>query len=467
MVRPRTERERLAGLVEQFEEAKLRKAEFGEEISRDTGYGYIRKKRSKRLKNPFEKCLAARQAQAEKKHGRRKREAEVLQQLEDLEAIKAEFGEAISPSTDYEQYIPTTIYKKPRKRRCLNPFMKYMIKRQIKAEKEQARRQIEAKLRQQLRDIELAKAEITRAELAKAELAELAKAELGEEINVETDYVQYRRKKRCKLCKNPFKKYVNKLKIKADKKRARRQREAEMRQQLRDMPLIKTELRFREEPELEEYSEMPYETRKTKKRKRFKCIKCFKKPKHKEVTESYSDYDVDYDEYAPTQEEFIKTKVERSKPEYKEEPLTEYYGTNDDYEPYEPKRVKKIKKRKRKKVKKAKKVKKTKVKRKKRPFIKYSDSLLDEDDEIYEGEIINRKIRPLFDKNKPMIFKCNNKKCKHLYCIKKRHDIEYDETRKLTKKERKILQRRICAVIDKRYFNKIMNESHYPTAKHG
>lgn len=446
MIRPRTERERLAGLLEQLEDAERRKAELGEEISRDIGYGpHIHEKRRKRFKNPFKKCIAARHAKKEKKRGRRRREAEMLQQLQDIGSRKADLGEIISQETGYGQYL----HKKSRKRRCFNPFMKYLIKRQIKAEKEQARRRIEGEVRQQLREIQLAKAELARAELAKTELAELAMAELGEEISVEPDYEQHRYKKRCKLCANPFKKYAIKRKIKAEKKWARRQREAEMRQQLRDMPLTKTEIRFRDEPEYDEVSEIPYETRKKKKKKRLKCRKCWlKKAKHKQVTELYSDSDIEFDKYAPTQEEeFIETKVERSEPEYEEEPLTEYYGS-DDYEIYEPKRVKKIKKIK------TKKIKKPKVKREKRSLRKYLDTLLNDDDEIYEAKRKERVInmQPHLVTNRPMIFKCNNKKCKHLYCIKKRNDIEYDDTKKLTRKERKLLKRRISVVIEKRYF---------------
>lgn len=426
MVRSRAEKEQLAEIIQQLEEVERRKAVLDEEA------GNTEHKRRFLCQNPFKKCNVIQLIRTERKLRRRKREAEVLLHLQEIESLKAELGEAISDETGYGQFLATRSQKKFK-----NPFKNYVMNRQIKAEKKRARRIREAEVRKQLQDIELAKAEYAKAELAEPELAEDIS---GEAVH----YERYRHKKPRKKCTNLCKNYNFNRQVKAEKKQARRKEEEQMRQRLRDIELANNAVRFRDEPESEEITETPYEHLKEKqkpyvKRKRLKCCK---KSKHKKVTELNSDSDILFGNYEPMrEEEIIETKVQRSKPEYEEKPVRKYYDTSDDYETYKPRKIKRV----------------TKIK-----------NVPDDNTEIYEAKTAKRVVHfmPELD-NRPLVFKCKNKKCKHLYCIKQRHDLEYDSTSKLTRKQRKILNRRMSVICEKRYFKKIINGSHCPTARQG
>lgn len=228
---------------------------------------------------------------------------------------------------------------------------------------------------------------------------ETVKAKLGEGISDETGYGQYLNTRPHKQYTNPFKKYVINRQIKKEKKRERRKRKAELRQHLRDIECAKAE----------------------------------------QARAEYARAELARAELA---------KAEYARAELQKTELSEDISDDTVYEQYRYKK------------KKNKKLKKAKLKRNKQPVINYSDTVLDKDVDIYEAKtgqgVIN--IIPCKDRNTHMIFKCNNKKCRHLYCINKRHDIEYC-TKKLSRKQQKVMKRQkrncMAMISDKRYFRKL------------
>lgn len=470
MVRTRTEGQRLADLLEILQKYEECKAVLDEELSNETvskQYTY-EKCPSKRCKNPFEKCFI----RAEQKRIRRQREAEVLQHLQNIERIKADLGDEICDETGYGQNLNC----KPCKQ-YTNPFKKYGINRQIKAEKKRAQCKREAEELKQLQDIERAKSESARAELARAELARAKFAKAGVcnlELCKKFGYKQCRCRKPPKRYTNPFKKPVYEetpdteiCKLKRVKKGKKVKKTKLPHEYYRDNyeicePERVNKIKKTNPPS--EYYRNDYEICEPK---RVKKIKKTKLP----CTFHRDDYEICEPERV-TKNKKTKLPCEHHRKRYeickpkrvkktkKTRLPCEYY--NDDYEICKPNRIEKIKRTKlpceyyrgdyeiyEPKI--VRKITKIKLKRKKKPLIKCTN---EDNDKICEANA-----------NTPMIF--NNKRCKHLYCFNKQQELECVITRKLRRKENKILQKQLCVTVEQRYFKKIMNEYHYPTAGHG